>query len=193
MGCCASLHSLKLHLILVRPASAKLCPLCAIQGPTNMQRILVFTFCLFLTGGIYGQDTDLLRGRWQIVVMDNGVRYDYKNETYSVSEGFRKWLRDSTDGFWKLEDFVGFAMSCPRCYYVFGRDGQYQEYREETLRYEGFYTINEKRKQIDVIVCYNGQEYARHYPYTLSKGRLIMTVPSMQRKSGLDLELERRD
>lgn len=156
-----------------------------------MIKCLVYIFFILLSSGIYSQDSDSVAGRWQVVVADNGVRYDYQRDSYTVDDNFRKWLTDSTD--WSLEDYIEMAKSCPNCYYMFFKDGRYQEIREEEVRYEGVYSVNRKEKMINVILCYNGREYPSQYSYSFVNGRLKMNVPSMQRKDGIIVELERRE
>lgn len=158
-----------------------------------MHKYIAFTIGLFLAYSNYAQDGDSITGRWQVVVVDNGVRYDYQRDSYAIDDKFIKWVSDSTDGFWSLKDYIELASSCPNCYYVFFKDGRYQEFREEELRYEGVYSVNKREKKINVILCINGLEYPRQYSYSLLNGRLRMRVPSMQRKEGLLVELERRE
>ena len=158
-----------------------------------MQRVFFLCFVLFLSikGGC--QTSGSIVGRWQVVVMDNGVRYDYKTDTFVVSQALKDTLDKHKSDFFDLEYYVGWAGGCRECYFVFGKDGTYQEYRETELRSKGTYRLSTADSTVRIVVHLEEKRIPKTYKYRFPGERLWLHIPSAFRKEGLAIELERRD
>jgi hypothetical protein len=160
---------------------------------TNMQLRLLHLILLFISIQTHAQDSSNIVGRWRVVTMDNGVRYDYKSETYTVSQALKDSLHKHKTTFSSLKDYISWANSCRECYYVFKGDSTYQEFRETQLRSVGTFWIIPKDRTIKVLVKVGNKNVPKDYKYEFSKQRLMLEVPSFFRKEGIILELEHAD
>ena len=158
-----------------------------------MRPFYFLCFVLFFSIEAVSQTSSNIVGRWQVIVMDNGVRYDYKTDTFLVSKALKDTLEKQNSDFWNVDYYINWAGSCRECYFVFGKDGSYQEYRETDLRSNGTYVVNPADSTIQVVVYVNENRIPKKYKYLFVDQRLSLHIPSFFRKEGLYLELERRD
>lgn len=172
------------------PAQGRL-TLCAIQATIPMRVRILLLISLLISTASKGQDTSRLLGRWRVVVMDNGVKYDYKTETHTVSKALKDTLEKHKGGLFDLEDYINWARSCSECYFVFRRDGTYQDYRETNLRSEGTYAVRDST--IKILLKIGGKNVPKDYKYKFSGSRLVLRMPSIFMKQGINVELERAD
>jgi len=155
-----------------------------------MMKILSIISVLLLSININAQKSSLLFGQWQVVVMDNGVRYDYKTTNYTISQALSNKLKVDSNGL-ELEDYIEWAKSCQNCYFVFMSDSTYSEFREQEIKTEGTFSLNLKDSTINVFKKIGTNIIPVQYKYGYSGQRLILRVPSFFTKEDLLLELEK--
>lgn len=154
-------------------------------------RLLLFLLFCFLTYESKCQGSTKIIGKWRVVVMDNGVRYDYNTGEYTVSKALEDSLRKWKGPLFDRDDYISWAGSCSDCYFVFKQDSIYQEFRGEYLRSEGSFKLVPKDSIMKIIVKTTNNNVQKEYKYYFSKERLALSMPSFFSKESIKLELKR--
>ena len=123
--------------------------------------------------------------------MNNGVRYDYKKESYLVDTSLSNSLLGRSDSAKVISDFLDCSRSCPNCLYVFGAGNKYQEYREENLRSDGTYQLKSKDKQIEMSFIKDGVAKQANYKFGFVGKSLVLFVPSFFIPKDIEITLEK--
>ncbi len=137
------------------------------------------------------QDSLQILGKWKVVAVNNGVKYDYKKESYSVDKSLSNSLQGRWDSSKVIRNFLNWARSCPNCIYVFGPENIYQEYREEDLRSDGTFKLRSNTKQIEVAFLKDNVTKHANYKFNFINENLVLYVPSFFISGDIELLLER--
>ncbi len=155
----------------------------------------LFLFTLFLTMLVphcSGQDSFKIVGRWRVVGMDNGVNFDYKAESYTVNKSLSNTLCGRLDSAKVVKEFLNWALSCSNCFYIFGSDNSYKEYREEDIRSERSFQLKPGQKKMNVYFLKDGRSKKVTYKYELLNEKLFLYVPSFFIKDKIEITLEKQ-
>lgn len=156
-------------------------------------RFLLLIFLFYIFHRVNGQDSSDVIGRWKVAVTDNGVRYDYKTNTYTVSKALRDSLDKWKSSLFNLDDYITWAGSCSNCYFVFKPNGFYQELREAEVRTEGSFQVIPTSSIIKINAKVNDRTVSKKYEYRFVGRRLVLKIPSffLKENQRIKLELER--
>ncbi len=154
---------------------------------------LAFLIIIFQEGR--SQNPSEIAGRWRVVVMDNGVKFNYKTETYTVSQKLKDTLNNRKENFFDLDDYINWAASCSNCNFVFLEDGTYQKFRETELRSEGSFSLVSKDSSMNLTIKSGDRNTSKVYQYYMEGERLVLRMPSffLKEHERITVELEKID
>ena len=158
-------------------------------------RIVFLTILISIFQEGRSQDLSEIAGRWRVVVMDNGVKFNYKTETYVVSQELKDTLNNRKENFFDLDDYINWAASCGNCNFVFLADGTYQEFRETELRSEGSFSLVPKDSSMNLTIKSGDRNISKVYQYYMKGERLVLRMPSffLKEHERITVELEKTD
>ena len=158
----------------------------------NMRTLILF-ITIFCVNSCHSQDINNIFGKWRVIVMDNGVRYDYKTGEYIISKKLKDSLSKQKDNLFTLDDYINGSKSCSDCYFLFTKEGVYQELRGDMLRTEGTFQQSLKDSTLKIVIKAKDEDISKSYKYFFTNSRLVLSVPSFWTKENYTIELEKID
>lgn len=138
------------------------------------------------------QDSKHIIGKWQVSAVNDGVYYDYKTGTSTVTAKLTDSLRGKKDSAEIVEMLTSFASQYTNYYFIFTESGKYQEIRNGEIRLEGIYTITNPGK-IELKLKRGNQERFITYSFTFLKENLQLLIPGQFNKEELEITLHKSD
>jgi hypothetical protein len=132
-----------------------------------------------------------IAGKWKVVIVNNGIRYNYKTDSFVVSKKFSDSLIGRKDSLEAISLFKSFASQYSDYYFVFNKDGSYQEILNGEIRIEGTFEVDQTKKIINVLLKKAGKEKPAIYKYEFTEPNLKIFLSSYFLKDDLELTLER--
>ncbi|WP_153799353.1 hypothetical protein [Foetidibacter luteolus] len=153
----------------------------------QMIKAYFFTALLFCSFTVFGQDKTHLTGKWKIIVFDAIVYHNYKKDSTFIPGEFKESLRGDKDSSFTLGFIAGMIKGFNDYYYVFLENGQYQELKNDKLKQEGVFIVNEAGKELILTAKDKfGGESRQTLLYEINNGNLLLKIPS----EGMNLNFE---
>lgn len=149
--------------------------------------LLVFTF-LFFSVSLKSKS---VIGKWRVIAANNGVYYNYKTDSFSVTKQFLNSLVGRKDSAETIEMFESFANRYPNYYFIFVNDGKYQEIRNGEVRIFGTFKVNLSNQNIEATYGNEGKQHPANFRFKFEKGNLRLIVHSDFMEDDLELTLEK--
>lgn len=146
-----------------------------------MVRLVLFAF-LFSCSHSFAQDRSF-HGKWKVILVDNGVAYNYKTEETIVHKAFADSLKGQADSMDVIGMYQSFAASYENYYFMFEKNGKYSETREGEVRVTGTYKVDVKnRKIILVLKPVIGEPRNGYFEYAFKQKHLELKIPSVNQE-----------
>jgi hypothetical protein len=129
-------------------------------------------------------------GKWKVILVNNGVIVDFKNNTETVSGEFAESLKGRADSAAGVAVFARMARKYNNYFFVFRKDGIYQEIMNGSIRSDiATYHLFEDEHIVYMRNASNLQDAEQSMIYNIRKdGVLELTIYFMEKKMMLELE-----
>ena len=117
-----------------------------------MIRLIIIVSFFFSTTFSFAQGNSLFQGNWKVIIVDNGVEYNYLTKKSIVHKVFSDSILEQTDSAEVVEMFLAFAKSYEDYHFIFEKDGSYSETRNGIVRVQGKYDVDPKRNILKLTV-----------------------------------------
>ncbi len=152
-----------------------------------LKPIPLLIVCSLLSIMSYGQNNDLIKGKWKIITIDAVFYHDYRNDSTFYPPAMLESLKGNKDSAFMIGFFDGMINGFKQYYYDFKENNEYQEIKNDKIKEQGTYEVNSNNKTVILQTKDKfGRETKQTLLYELVNNILSLTIPSEE----IDLKIQ---